>query len=82
MKTVTLCIVVTLALAVLIGAILLQKPKKKEGFQGNVKEVGLGIAIAIVILLVVFAGFFLFYYSVPKQPNNIVNRAAYYFNAN
>lgn len=69
MKTVTLCIVVTLALVVLFGAILLQKPKKKEGFQASTKEVGLGLGLAIGFLLVIFAGFFLFFYSVPKTPN-------------
>jgi Flp pilus assembly protein protease CpaA len=78
MKTTTLCIVVCVSLAVLVVAILLKKPAKKqtkEGFEvpANAKEIGIGIAIALAILLLVFGGFFMFFYSTPKQPNVVVN---------
>lgn len=78
MKTTTLCIVVCVSLAVLVVAILLQKPAKKqtkEGFEvpANAKEIAIGIAIALGILLLVFGGFFMFFYSTPKQPNVVVN---------
>ena len=71
MKTTTLCLVVTLAITVLILAILWQGPKKKtkEGFATDAKEVGIGIGIGIAVILVVFFGFFLYFYSFPKKPN-------------
>ena len=82
MKTTTLCLVVTLALTVLILAILWQGPKKKpkEGFATNVKEVGIGVAIGIAIILVVFLGFFVYFYSFPKQPNVVIPRRSLYWN--
>lgn len=77
MKTTTLCIVVCVSLATIVVAILLQKPAKKETKEGfevpaNAKEIGIGVAIALGIVFIVFAGFFIFYYSLPKQPNLIM----------
>lgn len=82
MKTTTLCLVISLAISVLIIAILLQGPAKKtketkEGFAMNVEEVGIGIAIGIGVCLVVFAGFFFFFYSVPKKANVIPMRGPF-----
>ena len=88
MKTTTLCIVVCVSIAVLVVAILLKKPAKKqtkEGFEvtANAKEIGIGIAIALAILLLVFGGFFMFFYSIPKQPNVVINpRRSFYYNMN
>ena len=88
MKTTTLCIVVCVSLATIVVAILLQKPAKKqtkEGFEvpANAKEIGIGIAIALGILILVFGGFFMFYYSTPKQPNVVMApRRSIYLNTN
>jgi hypothetical protein len=87
MKTTTLYIVVSLSIAVLVIATLYQKPvqtkKSKEGFEvtANAKEIGIGVAIALGILLVIFGGFFVFFYSHPKQPNVVVpSRKSFYYN--
>ena len=84
MKTTTLCIVVSLSIAILVIAILYQNPKKtSEGFEvaANAKEIGMGVAIALGILAVIFGGFFLFFYSFPKQPNVVaVPRKSFYYN--
>ena len=83
MKTTTLCLVVSLAVSVLIVAILLQGSKKKqtkEGFSTNVQEVGMGVGIGIAVILVVFFGFFLYFYTSPKQPNVIASRYSMYYN--
>jgi hypothetical protein len=79
MKTTTLCLVISLAVSVLFIAILLQGPTKKtkEGFAMNVEEVGIGVAIGIGVCLVVFAGFFFFFYSVPKKVNVIPMRGPF-----
>lgn len=72
MKDSTLCILVSLSVAVLVFAILFQR-SKKENFEADLKreEVGIGIAIGISIVLVIFGIFFLYYYSFPKPPNAV-----------
>lgn len=81
MKPTTFCLIVSLAVAVLVIAILCQGPKKKqkEGFQSN--GIQMGIGMAVLVLLVLFAGFFLFYWNVPNQPPNFARKISY-FNLN
>lgn len=75
MKTTTLSLIISASVAVLVVAILLQKPKsqKKEGFVANLIEedwkvslgVGVGIGVAGILLIV----FLVYLFSQPKKYN-------------
>jgi uncharacterized BrkB/YihY/UPF0761 family membrane protein len=79
MKPWLFALAISLSLATLIGAILLKGPQKKqkEGFQTN-NSVNMGLVIGGVVLVVIFGGFFLFFYSVPKRPNAAIGRTPYF----
>lgn len=74
MKTTTLCIIVCVSIAVLVVALLVQRPVKqeKEGFN-TIQDISIGVGIGAGIILLIFGLFFLFYYFYPKQPNVIVD---------
>ena len=79
MKPWLFCLAISLSLAVLVVAILLKgpKPKTKEGFQID-NQVNMGLLIGAGVLMVIFGGFFLFFYSFPKKPNVVVRIPAYF----
>ena len=65
MKPALFCLVATLAVTTLIVAILLQKPKKKEGFVDFIQQMPVAIGLGVLVLIV-FAVSFLFFYSQAK----------------
>lgn len=69
----TIALLFGLSVTVLVVSILLERPVNtvKERFLDKNEETAIGIGVSIVFLLVIFAAFFLFFYSIPKQPNVI-----------
>ena len=71
MKTVVFCLIIFAAIAVLFGAILLQKPKKtKEGFAFayTTEEIGIGVGAGVGLLVIlILVAFFLLSYAFPKK---------------
>lgn len=69
----TIALLFGLSVTVLVVSILLERPVNtvKERFLNKNEETAIGIGVSIVFLLVIFAAFFLFFYSIPKQPNVI-----------
>jgi uncharacterized BrkB/YihY/UPF0761 family membrane protein len=69
MKPVVVILILTVAILVLFGAILLQKPKKtKEGFAYTSEEIGLGVGAGVgVLVLLIILAFFLLSYALPKK---------------
>ncbi len=89
MKPTTLCSIVCVSIAVLVVAILAQKPKqKKEGFVAKLIEedwkVGMGIGIAIGAVSILLIVFLVYYFSQPKKYNaaNIPLYRQQYMNLN
>lgn len=79
MKTTILCLIVAASLSVLVIATLLNMNReKKEGFLESEQQIGLGVGAGAAFLVVLFAVFFLYFYSFPKQPNVYIRRPTYY----
>lgn len=52
-----------------------QKMQKVEGYSEEQVSIGVGVTAGLVI--VIFAVFFLFFYSIPKEPN-VIRTIKYY----
>ena len=86
MKDSSFGFIICISVSILVVAILLQRPTK-ESFELNSSplvfdqsSVGIGIAIGLVFLLVLFGIFFLFFYSIPKGPNAFAPRNSFFLN--
>ena len=73
MKPIFFCLIVSISIAVLVVAILAQKPKQKEGYVANLVEenwkVGMGIGVAIGAVSILLVVFLVYYFTQPKKYN-------------
>lgn len=73
--TVGLLVGIAVVAITVIALIPRKKIPKVEGYKDEQMSIGIGITVGLMALL--FAVFFLFFYSFPKQPN-VIRRIQYY----